>query len=504
MAVYFFLLVILVLASFYTVLKKQEAHYLNEMQDIIEKIRDRELLDNIRDELKDEYELTLKSIVSQEKELKRSMDEINSYKTELDITYNSLLAKSTELEYANSVLEKRVANLSNLNAISKTVLSVIDLDKIISIILDAYFVLTGAKKISLCLWENGVLVNKIAKGFINFEKPVILPYNEKENMERDEYRKIYEKLASSVKEDGEKVIISELNVKGKELGVIYIVEDESNNFTNDEETISALGIQVAIAINNAKMYSELLIKERLDKEVSIAADIQKNLLPTNIDSVFGLEIANYFEPAKEIGGDYYDYGKIDGEKFFVTIGDVSGKGVPAAFLMALIKAVLKTLSYKDAVPSQVLTDLNDIIYPDINNDMFVTLFYSHYDHSERTLYYSNAGHNPLLVYKAKEDRVIEETVKGVAIGFLDTYSYKLGELKVEKGDIFLYYTDGISEAENSQKELFGIDRIKELILENKHKGAQEIKEEILKRVNQFREGNEQTDDVTFVLIKSHE
>ncbi len=504
MAVYFLLFFILILASFYVVLKKQETYYLDEMQNIIEKIRDREPFNDIRDELKDEYDFTLKSIKMQDDELKRSMDELKSYKTELDIMYNSLLAKSTQLEYSNSVLEKRVANLSNLNAISKTVLSVIDLDKIISIILDAYFVLTGAKKISLCLWESGVLVNKRTKGFINFEENIALSHKEIESFKREDYRKIYDRLGNSIKQDGERVVISELNVKGKELGVIYIVEDERADFSNDEETISALGIQVAIAINNAKMYSELLIKERLDKEVSIAADIQKNLLPKSIDSIFGLEIANYFEPAKEIGGDYYDYGKIDEDKFFVTIGDVSGKGVPAAFLMALIKAVLKTLSYKDTIPSQVLTDLNDILYPDINNEMFVTLFYSHYNHSTRELYYSNAGHNPLLVYRASEDKVVEESVKGVAVGFLDSYKYKLGKLKMEKGDILFYYTDGISEAEDIQKNRFGVDRIKELMLENKEKGVEEIKGEVLKRVNEFMNGNEQVDDITFVVIKSCE
>jgi len=173
-------------------------------------------------------------------------------------------------------------------------------------------------------------------------------------------------------------------------------------------------------------------------------------------------------------------------------------------LMALIKAVLKTLSYKDTIPSQVLTDLNDILYPDINNEMFVTLFYSHYDHSTRELYYSNAGHNPLLVYRANEDKVVEESVKGVAVGFLDSYNYKLGKLKMEKGDILFYYTDGISEAEDIQKNRFGVDRIKKLMLENKEKGVEEIKGEVLKRVNEFMDGNEQVDDITFVVIKSCE
>ena len=136
--------------------------------------------------------------------------------------------------------------------------------------------------------------------------------------------------------------------------------------------------------------------------------------------------------------------------------------------------------------------------------MFVTLFHSKYEYSTRTLYYSNAGHNPLIVYKAEENRVVEHKVKGVAIGFVPNYQYKQGEVKLAQGDVLLYYTDGITEAENCRREMFGMDKLKNVILENKEKSAEEIKEAILDSVNEFRGDYEQVDDLTFVVLKNTE
>jgi len=487
------------------VTNKLHHKYNNDMIEILGKLRKKEEYSEGTEEVQEEYELILNDMKKSDDELANSIDELREYRKELDITYDTLIKKSTQLEYSNQILTKRVANLSNLNAVARTVLSIIELERIIDIILDAYFVLTGAKKISLYLWEEGELVNKKTKGNIMFKGNLSYPKETLEKFTRQDYSDIYEELSNGFKvEKDEVVIISDLNVKGKELGVIYIIEDKEKLVDSDEETISALAIQVASAINNAKIYAELLVKERLSQELEVASRIQKKILPKELKKVFGLEIAHYFEPAKEVGGDYYDYCVRDDNRVSVTIADVSGKGVPAAFLMALIRSVLKTLNIKDVYPSEMLTDLNDIIYPDITEDMFVTLFHSKYEYSTRTLYYSNAGHNPLIVYKADIERVVEHNVKGVAIGFVPNYQYKQGEVKLAKGDVLLYYTDGITEAENSKREMFGMDKLKNVILENKDKNAEEIKEAILDAVNEFRGDYEQVDDLTFVVLKNTE
>lgn len=486
-------------------IKRSHEKHRQDTVALLQGLREKKEVEYESEDILEEYDETLNLIRSQDKELENSIDEIKEYRRELNITYETLIKKSTQLEYSNQILEKRVANLSNLNAVARTVLSIMELERIIDIILDAYFVLTGAKKISLYLWEEGELVNKKTKGNILFKGELSYPPETLEAFKRDDYKKVYNDLSSEFKvHEDEVVIVSDLTVKGKELGVIYIIEDKEKLVESDEETISALAIQVANAINNAQIYAELLVKERLSQELEVASRIQKKILPKELKSVFGLEIANYFEPAKEVGGDYYDYCIRDESRLSITIADVSGKGVPAAFLMALIRSVLKTLNIKDIHPSDMLTDLNNIIYPDITEDMFVTLFHSKYDHNTKILTYSNAGHNPLIVYKASEDAIYEHNVKGVAIGFVQDYTYKKGELKLGEGDILLYYTDGITEAENVRREMFGLERLKEVILENKDNSAGVIKEAILESINEFRGSYQQVDDLTFVVVKNIE
>ncbi|MGL4307768.1 PP2C family protein-serine/threonine phosphatase [Cetobacterium sp. SF1] len=495
----------LIAVIFFIILKKQEKENFKEISRILKSIREKKAYEEIPEIIKDEYKETINDIIKQEMELDSSLGELREYRRELEVTYTSLVNKSTQLEYTNQALERRVASLSNINALSRTVLSIMELEKIINIILDAYFVLTGAKRISLYLWEEGHLLNKRTKGDIDFKGELYYSLDILKKFTKQDYKRVYEELGKGFKLDpGETVIVSPLVVKGKELGVIYIIEDKAKLINSDEETISALAIQVAIAINNAQIYSDLLIKERISKELEVAARIQKRILPKNIDQIRGIEVTNYFQPAKEIGGDYYDYSLLEDGTFTITIADVSGKGVPAAFLMALGRAVLKTLELRGQDPADNLNNLNNIMYPDITEDMFITMLHTKYDFDNKKLTYSNAGHNPLIVYKAEKDEIELHSVKGVAIGFLKGYKYRQGELYLEKGDIVVYYTDGITETENLDKELFGLERLKEVVYENKNKNVEEIKIAILERIDSFKGENEQVDDLTFVIIKNNE
>ena len=478
---YMFFLCLLTIFFFY-ILKRQEKENFKDIIRILTSLRARQELEDIPEVLKEEYIETLNKIIKQELELENSIVELREYRKELEVTYDALVTKSTQLEYSNHILERRVENLSNLNSLSRAVLSILEVDKIINIILDAYFVLTGAKRISLYLWENGKLKNRRVKGAIRFRGEISFSEEEIKEFTRADYKRIYEDLSKGFAVgDDEVVVISPLVVKGKELGVIYVIEDRNKLIDIDEETISALV---------------------MSNELEVAARIQKKILPANIDDIFGLKIANFFEPAKEIGGDYYDYTVVDEDNCCITIADVSGKGVPAAFLMALGRSVLKTLMITaDMEPEKNLNELNRLIYPDITEDMFITMMHSKYNRKTQILSYSNAGHNPLVVYRAETDTVELHTVKGVAIGFLKEYSYRHGELKLNDGDIVVFYTDGINETENSNKDMFGIDRLKEVVYQNKDREPEEIKESILKAITDFRGDYEQVDDLTFVILK---
>ena len=498
-----YIVVLVLMGIFFLLLRNQEKENVHVMEKVLRSLKEKKLYDKIPPELKEQYIETLHKIIKQDLELDNSIEELREYRKELEVTYNALVDKSRKLEYSNQVLETRVTNLSNINSLSRTVLSIVELDHIINIILDAYFVLTGAKKVSLYLWEEGKLINKQTRGNVNFRGEVSYPIEILQKFTYQDYKKVYEELKKGFQiSPDEVIVVSPLLVKGKELGVIFIIEDKNKFIGNDEETISALTIQVAIAINNAKIYADLRVKERISQELEVASRIQKTILPKNITNIYGLQIANYFEPAKEVGGDYYDYTVKDDENVSITIADVSGKGVPAAFLMALGRSILKTLERQGQSPADNLRNLNQIIYPDITEDMFITMLHSNFNNKTKILTYSNAGHNPLIVYRAKEDKVELHSVKGVAIGFMQGYNYKQGELKLEKGDIVLYYTDGITEAENPNKELFGFERLEKVIYDNRYNDVDTIKENILNEINIFRRDYPQVDDLTFVVIKN--
>lgn len=500
-----YIVVLVLMGIFFLLLRNQEKENVHVMEKVLRSLKEKKLYDKIPPELKEQYIETLHKIIKQDLELDNSIEELREYRKELEVTYNALVDKSRKLEYSNQVLETRVTNLSNINSLSRTVLSIVELDHIINIILDAYFVLTGAKKVSLYLWEEGKLINKQTRGNVNFRGEVSYPIEILQKFTYQDYKRVYEELKKGFQiSPDEVIVVSPLLVKGKELGVIFIIEDKNKFIGNDEETISALTIQVAIAINNAKIYADLRVKERISQELEVASRIQKTILPKNITNIYGLQIANYFEPAKEVGGDYYDYTVKDDENVSITIADVSGKGVPAAFLMALGRSILKTLERQGQSPADNLRNLNQIIYPDITEDMFITMLHSNFNNKTKILTYSNAGHNPLIVYRAKGDKVELHSVKGVAIGFVQGYNYKQGELKLEKGDIVLYYTDGITEAENPNKELFGFERLEKVIYDNRYNDVDTIKENILNEINIFRRDYPQVDDLTFVVIKNVE
>lgn len=503
---YYILFLCIIFFCFFLLLRKIEMLNTREKLRIISGLKNHLEMENLPELIQMEYEETLNQIVKQKSELDSSIDALQAYRNELEITYNSLLSKSTQLEYANQVLEKRVDNLSNLNAISRSVLSVFELDKIINIILDAYFVLTGAKRISLYLWEEGKLVNRKIKGQIRFAGEASYSPEELKHFSREDFQRVYEEIGKGFTVlEAEKLIINPLVVNEEELGVIYIIEDRDKMIEIDEEMMLALGIQIGTAMKNAKSHHELLVKERISQELAVASRIQNRILPEEIKEIKSLEIAKYFKPAKEIGGDYYDYGLLGEEQLYITIADVSGKGMPAAFLMALGRSVLKTVMYvKGASPAQELQMLNQLIYSDITEEMFITMFHSKYHLESKILSYSNAGHNPLLVYKAEKSIIEEHRVKGVALGFLENYHYREGNLKLEKGDIVVFYTDGVTETENLKKELFGIERLKNIVYNYKNESAEKIKEAILEDLTLFREGREQVDDTTFVIIKSKE
>jgi len=245
-------------------------------------------------------------------------------------------------------------------------------------------------------------------------------------------------------------------------------------------------------------------KERYATELDIAKEIQQSFLPQTIPVTTGLDMAARSLMAREVGGDFFDIFpfeviRIHSSRLILMIADVSGKGVPAALFMALARIVIRVnASWYDA-PAEVVNAANTIISRESPSGMFVTTFYADYEEKIRRLRYVNAGHNPPILLRNGEFSVLGCT--GLAIGIMPDFEFDSGHVDLEQGDLLAFYTDGVTEAVNNNLELFGEERLHEILKNHAHRSAQEILEEIFTAVETFAEGRAQEDDITLIIMK---
>ncbi len=268
----------------------------------------------------------------------------------------------------------------------------------------------------------------------------------------------------------------------------------------------------------AKAFSEITTKfresqkhlaeqEQLQKEMQVAQEIQQTLLPTEFPEIEGYEIASYYEAAKEVGGDYFDFVEVDKDTIGIVVADVSGKGVPGSLVMTMIRTALRTEArgVKDA--AEVLARVNDFVVSDMKKGMFVTIFYVIIDSKRRRLNYASAGHNPMILYRPSTRKTYYLNPKGFPIGIqlsekdLFRKSIESDTIQLAEDDILLLYTDGITEAMNSRRDLFGEERLLKVIREYGHLRVKPFIEKMTMELTSFTEGQPQYDDITLVAIK---
>ncbi|MFH1195065.1 MAG: PP2C family protein-serine/threonine phosphatase [bacterium] len=246
-------------------------------------------------------------------------------------------------------------------------------------------------------------------------------------------------------------------------------------------------------------------RERLRKEMEIAAKVQLSLLPKEEPNIPGYDIASTSLPALEAGGDYFDFVKLSGDKIGIAIGDVSGKGVGAAIYMTLTKGILQAHAEESISPKLVLNKVNRLLYKTMEKNSFVSMCYCILNTKTNEIIYSRAGHNPaiLCTFNDKNSKLLLS--KGIALGLEEgeVFSKALTEESVTlgNGDIMVLYTDGFTEAMNERKEMFGEQKLKELVEGNRQKSARDMLNLILKEVKKFADNYPQNDDMTIVIIK---
>jgi sigma-B regulation protein RsbU (phosphoserine phosphatase) len=246
-------------------------------------------------------------------------------------------------------------------------------------------------------------------------------------------------------------------------------------------------------------------KERLSESLRIARQMQENLLPREIHSLGDIEISAMNIPAQEVCGDYYDILKQGEQQIGIIIADVSGKGPSAALYMAEVKGVILTLSQRTVMPRQLLMEANNILGPTLDSRNFITMTYAVIDEKNRTMKMSRAGHNPILHYYAPTGEVEVVQPGGIGLGLTRNGIFERTleevERKMNSGDILVFYTDGLTEAMNSYSQLYGLPRLSEILLQNKHLGAEEIKAAIFRDLQFFLQNGAPQDDITLVLLK---
>jgi len=248
-------------------------------------------------------------------------------------------------------------------------------------------------------------------------------------------------------------------------------------------------------------------KERLEEELRIAREIQMSLLPKDIVDMPGLAIVALCLPATEVGGDYYDFIPIGDQRLALLIADVSGKGTSAALYMAELKGLVLSLSKIYDSPRKLLIEANKILAANLDSRSFITMVYAVIDMQDRKMTYARAGHNPIYQLPANgadaHSRVLAPEGLGLALDRTGRFEQILTEESValHSGDIFLFFTDGLSEAMNPRADLFGEARLREILEQHSSNSLEDLRERIVDEIFAFAEGEDQHDDMTMVLVK---
>src|SRR3954470_15277894 len=273
---------------------------------------------------------------------------------------------------------------------------------------------------------------------------------------------------------------------------------------SDFVVFKSIAEQSAFALYNAIIYSEANEKKRLDHDLKIAREIQRILLPAEAPAIAGFEINGLNIPASQVSGDYFDYIQVDEERLGVAIADVSGKGVPASLIMAICRSVLQSQAPGNPSPADVLKHVNRQLYPDIKEDMFISMAYIILDPAENRVTLCRAGHDAPLLYKRSSQTVTPLKPRGMALGIdsgsvFDRLTTDF-EVSLERDDCLVLYTDGVTEALDSEGYEFGLERTVQSVRASAMQGASAIVTRVIDDVRNFSGSQPQNDDITLIAI----
>ena len=302
------------------------------------------------------------------------------------------------------------------------------------------------------------------------------------------------------------VAVAPLLYGGRCFGVLIVARaDAAEQFSSaDGQVLSTLAEQSAFTLRSAEVFSEAAEKRRIDHDLQVAYEIQRILLPSKAPKFQGYDLAGINVPARHVSGDYYDFLNVDSDHCGVVIGDVSGKGVPASLIMATCRSVIRSVASGELSPASVLKKVNAMVFPDMKEDMFISMAYVLLHCDDTRVILSRAGHDAPFLYRAGDKSCSRVNPPGMAVGIDGGAVFNRVTndfaLEMSSGDCLILYTDGVTEALDSSGEEFGVENVTRVIVESAQMGADVVVERLTAELKKFVGEAPQHDDITLIVI----
>lgn len=405
--------------------------------------------------------------------------------------------------------DRKVTEVSSLQNFSALISQVFDLNELAETVTDLALKVSNADSAWMIWLEKGSGKQASTKNISLTDSALITEIILNMNAESEIKTTTLLNLAKHEKaalltEKHTEVIVSPLKSHSRVKG--FLVAAKKNNAAFDDDATTAVNTfseYASVAIENSKLVEESIEKERLERELEVAREMQQKILPRQVPQIGDIAISTVFIPAFEVGGDYYDFFSLKDNKTGFTIADVSGKGIQAAFIMAEIKGIFESLSRLLSTPKEILTEANHILKKSLSRKSFVSTIYGVVDPETEHLKLARAGHTPVILLRDDTIEYLKPSGIGLGLDFSNNFSSSLEELdlKLKENDTIILYTDGITEAKNKQLEDFGTPRLEKVIYENRNNKIDDISRAIISEVTMFSQNNHQHDDITLVILR---
>ncbi len=406
-------------------------------------------------------------------------------------------------------------HLLTLYQITRTMNSSLDFSEVLNQSLDSVMQLTNAERGVLMIADDltGELVVRVARGISGetledddaYSTTIVNTVVETRQAlltNNAMYDDRYQPGQSIIMRGLRAILCAPMLVKDRLVGVVYVdTSMRTGMFSDaDRDLLMAVAGQAGIAIENARLYGVAVEKGRLERELQMAREIQEALIPSHLPNFAGYEVVATWEAAREMAGDFYDVFVLDNDTLGVVIADVSDKGAGAALFMAVSRSFIRSYAHAGLPPEQTLGQTNDLIVEDSDGGMFVTAYHSIFQHDGYCLNV-NAGHNPPLLYRHATQAVTTLPIGGRAIGWFKDNPLKAVALQLEPGDVLVYYTDGLTEAENANRDDYGMERLQQAVFATAGASAATIRDYIVQDVEAFCGDTPLFDDLTLVVLR---